>query len=404
LVLTLVREGGRRKVARTFAQIGRASAHPEATGAASAAPPKGNEPLACAFTLSPSSHRACHIGDACLLICQPDVDILNFMRAGFCMPIFLLNEKVVALEFITRKEFEQPDPQAVQDAVIEADPERFLRAGLADDRCHGGRYVSADLFKEVFAQFGASKDSRNRYDTPVHNPAAVLSSEQFRRAVADGSEPKRDQVVFLTGVPGAGKTTSVSKDRKFPKDCRAIFDGQIPRPASIVTKMQALDAGSTPRIVAIHARPEKALESTRQRFDEYGRGAGIEMMAEMLAGLPDDLLAVQKHFGDKVKLHITDHRNRARPKVLTGRENLDLFRSERNHERVRQRLDDALEKHRPHLSEPAYRLDRQHDRPMDTGPGGYLQAPEQRRSLSQGSGQAPVLAPTRSPQERESQT
>ncbi|WP_198137937.1 hypothetical protein [Verminephrobacter eiseniae] len=331
------------------------------------------------------------------------------------MPIFLLNEKVVALKFITRKEFEQPDQQAVQDAVIEAvpaAPERFLRACLADDRCHGGRYVSADLFKEVFAQFGASKDSRNRYDTPVHNPAAVLSSEQFRRAVADGSEPKRDQVVFLTGVPGAGKTTSVSKNRKFPKDCRAIFDGQIPRPASIVTKMQqALDAGSTPRIVAIHARPEKALESTRQRFDEYGRGAGIEVMAEMLAGLPDDLLAVQKHFGDKVKLHIADHRNRARPKVLTGWENLDLLRSEGNHERVRQRLDDALEKHRPHLSEPAYRqakglqpLDRQHDRPMDTGPGGYLQAPEQRRSLSQGSGQAPVLAPTRSPQERESQT
>src|SRR6218665_3737810 len=174
---------------------------PKTPGAASAAPPRGKEPLACAFTLSPSSHRACHIRDACLLICQPDVDILNFMRAGFCMPIFLLNEKVVALEFITRKEFEQPDPQAVQDAVIEADPERFLRAGLADDRCHGGRYVSADLFKEVFAQFGASKDSRNRYDTPVHNPAAVLSSEQFRRAVADGSEPKRDQVVFLTGVP-----------------------------------------------------------------------------------------------------------------------------------------------------------------------------------------------------------
>ncbi|WP_265299993.1 type II toxin-antitoxin system YafQ family toxin [Verminephrobacter eiseniae] len=88
MVLTLVREGGRRKVARTFAQIGRASAHPEATGAASAAPPKGNEPLACAFTLSPSSHRACHIGDACLLICQSDIDILNFMRAGLHTDLF----------------------------------------------------------------------------------------------------------------------------------------------------------------------------------------------------------------------------------------------------------------------------------------------------------------------------
>ncbi|WP_265289947.1 P-loop NTPase family protein [Verminephrobacter eiseniae] len=231
------------------------------------------------------------------------------------------------MEFITRKECEQPDQQAVQDAVIEAvqaDPERCLRAYLADDRSHGGRHVSADLFKEVFAQFGASKDSRNRYDTPVHNPAAVLSSGQFRRAVADGSEPKRNQVVLLTGVPGVGKTTSVLKDREFPKDCRAIFEGPISWPASIITK------------------------------------------------------------SDKVKLHIADHRDRARPKVLAEWENLDLLRSEGNHERVRQRLGEALEKHRPHLSEPAYRqakglqpLDRQHDRPMDTKPGGCLQAPGQ---------------------------
>ena len=200
------------------------------------------------------------------------------------------------MEPIKRQTFEQPDRQAVQDAVIEAvqtNPEQFLRTYVADERSYGGRYISADLFKEKFAQFDESKETRNRYNTPVHNAAAVLASEQYRRAVADNSEPQRDTVVFLTGVPGAGKTTSVLRDRQFPDDYRAIFEGQLSRPAPTIAKIQqALDAGLKPQIMAVHALPEKALENTLQRFNEYGRGAGISVMAEIQGGLPDGLLEV----------------------------------------------------------------------------------------------------------------
>ena len=71
-----------------------------------------------------------------------------------------------------------------------------------------GRYVCSDLFKETFPEFSASNEARGRYNNPLHNSAAVLASEQFRRRVRDASRPEQDTVIFLTGVPGAGKTTA----------------------------------------------------------------------------------------------------------------------------------------------------------------------------------------------------
>ena len=80
---------------------------------------------------------------------------------------------------------------------------------VADPRSFGGRYIAADLFKETFAAYAESRESRNRYNAPVHNSAAVLSAEQFRRVLRQADDPARDTVVLLTGIPGAGKTSSV---------------------------------------------------------------------------------------------------------------------------------------------------------------------------------------------------
>ena len=303
---------------------------------------------------------------------------------------------------IQRRTFEQADRQAVQDAVIEAverDPEQFLRAYVADERSYGGRYVCADLFKEQFPQFAASKEARNRYNTPVHNAAAVLAAEQFRRKVADDSEPQRDKVIFLTGIPGAGKTSSVLQGRRFPDDYRVIFEGQLSRPASSIPKIQqALDAGLKPRIIAVHVLPENALQNTLQRFHEHGRGASINVMAEIQGNLPDGLLEIHERFGEQVALSIADYRNRALPRVFEGWENLNTLRSEGNHEYIKQRLETALEQQRVRISEPAWRQarglapdERVYGANVDAGYVGELQTHEQRRGIPQGSSQAPVL-------------
>ena len=117
----------------------------------------------------------------------------------------------VSLSPIILREFDEPDRVAVQAEVVRAvlaDPERFLQRYLDHPDSHQGRYVSADLFKEMFDQFAESKEARGRYNAPVHNAAAVLSAEQFRRGLEKG-RAEGTSVWFLTGIPGAGKTSRV---------------------------------------------------------------------------------------------------------------------------------------------------------------------------------------------------
>jgi hypothetical protein len=77
----------------------------------------------------------------------------------------------MTLETIQRRQFSDPDRAAVQEAVartVEKDPDRFIDRYLSMEQSLGGRYVSADLFKQT---------------------------------------QERSTVILLTGIPGAGKTS-----------------------------------------------------------------------------------------------------------------------------------------------------------------------------------------------------
>lgn len=270
--------------------------------------------------------------------------------------------RAIQLEPIRINQYPEPDRAMVQGAVmkaVQADPQWFIDAYRRDDRSMEGRYVAADLFKETFEEFSASNESRNRYNGPVHNSAAVLSAELFRQHLADKTESQRDTVILLTGVPGAGKTTSVMvRDQGLPEHVRAVFEGQMSNPVTAIDKVQRiLDAGLRPVVQVVHALPETALANTLKRFEEEGRGASIQVMSSIQGGLPDSLAQVKKQFGDAVELVVIDVRDRTPPAKYQGWEQLDLLRSEGNHEQIKQRLSGALERHRAQgvIPDSAYR-------------------------------------------------
>lgn len=305
----------------------------------------------------------------------------------------------MSIEPIRRLPFNDADRAAVQDAAIKAvetDPEAFIAAYIADPKSHGGRYIAADLFKEHFPAFNDSKDSRNRYNTPVHNSAAVLSAELFRRRLA-ADEPDRDTVIFLTGIPGAGKTSSVLAGGQLPDDCRLVFEGQLSKPGPTLEKIQqALDAGLRPVIIAVHTRPENALDNTLIRFDEYGRGASINVMADIQGNLPDSLKAVHEQFGDQVQLIVRDYRDRRDHHPLKGWTHLDVLRSEGAHHEIRDRLNAALEQRKDSITEAAWRQAAGHPpaplvRAMGSRHDGQPQQDEQRSGISEASNPPPVL-------------
>jgi hypothetical protein len=252
------------------------------------------------------------------------------------------------LEPIRRRVFDEPDRARVQESVahaVETDPERFIERYRCFEQSLGGRYVSADLFKETFDIYNASNAARNRYNACVHNAAAVLASEYLRRAIRARDAPARDTVILLTGIPGAGKTSSVLQAGEIPANICVIYEGQLSNPETALSKVQeVLDGGLDPVIVAVHVKPERALENTLKRFAELGRGAGISLMASIQGELPGSLERVRQRFGEAVALQIVDRRAFHKSEVLDGWEHLSVLRSEGDHEHLRHRLTEALER------------------------------------------------------------
>jgi hypothetical protein len=253
----------------------------------------------------------------------------------------------MALEQIREIAVKEADRADVQRAVIAAaqdDPERFLAAYVAHKDSFNGRYVCADLMKEMIPQFAESKESRGRYNAVVHNTAAVLAAEQYRRAVSDISNADRDVAFFVTGMPGAGKTSAIQgqaagTDGKLSANIRVLYEGQLVDPATSIEKVaQALDAGCRVSVVAVLPKPEQALEFSFRRFEEYGRGAGVNIMTKIQEGTPDGLSALLDRFGDRITIDVHDVRDRANSTEHRGRVGIEIWRQELKNGPVKDRL------------------------------------------------------------------
>lgn len=265
------------------------------------------------------------------------------------------------LENIRYVNFDEPDRRRVQERAIEsarAAPEKYIEAYRSDARSFEGRYVAADLFKETFPEFSASREARNRYNQPVHNTAAVLSSALFTENLRAPREPGRDTVYFLTGSPGAGKTSLMLKENRLPPDAVMVFEGQMSSFETSRDKIQkVLDAGYRPHIMVVHPSVKDALDKTLQRFYEEGRGSSIGTIARIVGGLPDSLSQLGAYFGNNLLLDIIDVRDRSNPVNLQGFENINVLRSEGNHEHIQQRLHSRIDQQREagRIDDAAYR-------------------------------------------------
>jgi hypothetical protein len=171
-----------------------------------------------------------------------------------------------------------------------------------------------------------------------------LAAAQFRVAVADDSVPDRTNALFLTGVPGAGKTTAVLANRdQFPRDARIVYEGQLSDPVHALPKFKAaLAKGLNIEIMAIHVSSEQALANTILRYEREGRGATIEALARIQGYLPSGLKQIQAHFCGDVRFTVVDKRDTMVVEEL-GWEALSLLESEGNYEHIRQKLTHSLE-------------------------------------------------------------
>ena len=171
-----------------------------------------------------------------------------------------------------------------------------------------GRYICSDTFKELSPYF-QNKEDRAIINDVIHNTSAVLAATQFEE-VLKRDEPDKTEAVFITGIPGAGKTTYI-KDLMSDNDkVKLIFEGQLANPAPTIPKIEkCLEKGLKVTIAVVHIEPEKALENTFKRFNEYGRGGSIEVMSNIQGNLPSGIKKLKEHFGDKINIVAIDRNN-----------------------------------------------------------------------------------------------
>ncbi|TXT28378.1 MAG: Uncharacterized protein FD131_3155 [Rhodocyclaceae bacterium] len=250
------------------------------------------------------------------------------------------------METVTRRGFVEPGKIAAEEAainVVQNQTDAALKAYADRPDTFSGRYVSADTFKELMPGFADSRQSRNELNGAVHNAAAVLASEQFRRLVAQGPQEDNRHVVFVTGIPGAGKSSSVAG--AFGESAAIVYEGQLSRPEPGIEKIQqALDAGFNVGIVAVHVPPEVALQRTNNRFIDpnNGRGASISVMSDIQGNLPDGLRQIQQRFGDRIELQVFDN-TPGQQSRHDGWQAIHVLEKEGNREHISHRLQAALE-------------------------------------------------------------
>lgn len=213
-------------------------------------------------------------------------------------------ETIVPLSFSVA-EMQVAQALAIERATLHSD--EVLRDYCARPDTYGGRYVCADTMKELLPGYAQSPVSRNALHDAVHNSASVLAAEQFRRLVERGPTSESNVAVFVTGVPGAGKTTAVRS--VIAMNAAVVFEGQLRHPQAAFDKIDlAQKAGFEVHIMAVHVSPEVALDRTNARFlsPHDGRGAPMAYMAEIQGNLPQRLEQIRKNFGGSVHLAVLD--------------------------------------------------------------------------------------------------
>lgn len=250
-------------------------------------------------------------------------------------------ETIIPLRFSVA-EMQVAQALAIERATLHTD--EVLRDYCARSDTYGGRYVCADTMKELLPGYAQSPASRNALHDAVHNAASVLAAEQFRRVVGRERTSESNVAVFVTGIPGAGKTTAVQS--VVAKNAAVVFEGQLRHPQAAFDKIErALKAGLDVHIMAVHVSPEVALDRTNTRFSSPydGRGAPIAYMAEIQGNLPQRLEQIRKKFGDSVQLVVVDNTPAQERLMEAWKAGIAHLEKAGHHDEISQRLHTALD-------------------------------------------------------------
>lgn len=185
-------------------------------------------------------------------------------------------------------------------------------AALEDTQ--GGKFLSVDDARDLSPDYNASKDTRGEFAVAVHEPASWFIKQLYAEKLATLKEG--EQVMFLSGGTGAGKTTALTNVPSVSvaaDDAKIVYDSNFQSVGKATQKIeQALRAGGTAHIVHVIRDPVEALvNGALPRMVRQGRAVPLKAHAETHIGSAKTIVALAEKYKDnpKVKITVIDNRN-----------------------------------------------------------------------------------------------
>ena len=161
------------------------------------------------------------------------------------------------------------------DKEIERDAFELLAQnedGLVDDYISRyGKAVNTDDARELFPAYRADRSRA----AAVHAPSTELSRRVYAKLLAE-NQGAVDEVIFLAGGGGSGKTTALGVLSGGKAPDVISFDGTFSNPGLNTQRIrQALDKGYEVRVVYVHVEdPLKALDRALDRAERMASEIG----------------------------------------------------------------------------------------------------------------------------------
>jgi hypothetical protein len=155
--------------------------------------------------------------------------------------------------------------------------------------------ISADAAKHILPDYSGEK-------APVyHEASSDIAKRLYRDWLEERAGTKNNTVLFTAGGTGAGKSSALRAAGTNIADFPIVYDTNLSSKGAIGKIQQALDAGYSVVIKAVHRDPQKAFaEGVLPRVGKENRIITIDEHMARHADVLPSIKAIEDHFGGHI--------------------------------------------------------------------------------------------------------
>jgi hypothetical protein len=124
-----------------------------------------------------------------------------------------------------------------------------------------------------------------------------------------------------------------------------IFEGKASSDKNFQDKInRVLDAKMKPKLVIVKNTPERCLLNSMARFNEYGRGTTVNIIADFYVNIYNWISEIVEIYEDKVEIGLFDFCNNENFEYFNGHQHISLLKTKETKDEIKEHLLKIVEK------------------------------------------------------------